>query len=98
MKYPVRFLEDFANYKKDDETDKISGDIVSNLIKRGVLELIKEASKKENEKLVKEHWKTVVENIENSTSLEELEQFRSDNRKSVQKALEAKILELTEGK
>ena len=46
MKYPVRFLKDFANYKKGDEIDNISGDIVSNLKKRGVLELIKETSKK----------------------------------------------------
>ena len=54
--------------------------------------------KAESDSGEKEHHKTVVANINAATELVQLEQFKDDDRASVKKALEAKILELTEDK
>ena len=54
--------------------------------------------KTENDSDGKEHHKTVVANINAATELVQLEQFKDDDRASIKKALEAKILELTKDK
>ncbi len=36
MKHSIVFLEDFATFKKGDDTDVLSGDIVSSLKRRGI--------------------------------------------------------------
>ena len=65
-------------------------------LKRDKLIATTEEVVNENDSMVKEHWKIVVEKIEKAISLDELKQFENDDRKSVEKALEAKTLELTQ--
>lgn len=54
----------------------------------------KPEAKQENSK-AKEHHNTVIGKIKEATSLDELDQFKNDDRKSVKSALKAKVLELT---
>ena len=65
-------------------------------LKRDKLIATTEEVVNENDAMIKEHWKIVVEKIEKAISLDELKQFENDDRKSVEKALKDKTLELTQ--
>jgi hypothetical protein len=56
MNVTIEFLEDFATFKKGDKTNILSLDIVSSLIKKGIVELFKEKkpiAKKQVKKVTK---------------------------------------------